>query len=66
MTDTDDPRGFQSGYNRCNSSTETQESLCQTMFVNHIDGSSLFSFPSLVLTLYTDFCLWAPGPPNST
>ncbi|KAJ7897002.1 hypothetical protein B0H13DRAFT_816069 [Mycena leptocephala] len=50
MTDTDDPRGFQSGYNRCNSSTETQESLCQTMFVNHID----------------DFCLWAPGPPNST
>jgi len=50
MTDTDDPRGFQTGYNRCNSSTENQESLCQTMFVNHID----------------DFCLWAPGPVNST
>ncbi|KAJ7453326.1 hypothetical protein B0H11DRAFT_2071808 [Mycena galericulata] len=50
MTDTDDPRGFQSGYNICNSTTETQESLCQTMFVNHID----------------DFCLWAPAPPNTT
>ncbi|KAJ7676537.1 hypothetical protein DFH06DRAFT_1033961 [Mycena polygramma] len=50
MTDTDDPRGFQSGYNICNSTTENQDSLCQTMFVNHID----------------DFCLWAPGPPNST
>ncbi|KAJ7656552.1 hypothetical protein B0H17DRAFT_956080 [Mycena rosella] len=50
MTDTDDPRGFQTGYNICNSTTENQDSLCQTMFVNHID----------------DFCLWAPGPPNST
>ncbi|KAJ6502840.1 hypothetical protein C8R47DRAFT_1183686 [Mycena vitilis] len=50
MTDTDDPRGFQSGYNICNSTTENQQSLCQTMFVNHID----------------DFCLWAPNPPNST
>ncbi|KAJ7611912.1 hypothetical protein DFH06DRAFT_1371753 [Mycena polygramma] len=50
MTDTDDPRGFQTGYNICNSTTENQDSLCQTMFVNHVD----------------DFCLWAPGPPNST
>ncbi|KAJ7465110.1 hypothetical protein FB451DRAFT_1262659 [Mycena latifolia] len=50
MTDTDDPRGFQSGYNQCNSTTENQDSLCQTMFMNHID----------------DFCLWAPAPPNST
>ncbi|KAJ7581834.1 hypothetical protein C8J56DRAFT_832745 [Mycena floridula] len=49
MTDTDDPRGFQTGYNICNSTTENQDSLCQTMFMNHID----------------DFCLWAPGPPNS-
>lgn len=46
MTDTDDPRGFQTGYNQCNSTTENQQSLCQTMFVNHID----------------DFCLWAPNP----
>jgi len=50
MTDTDDPRGFQSGYNQCNATTENQQSLCQTMFVNHID----------------DFCLWAPNPPNAT
>ncbi|KAJ7032732.1 hypothetical protein C8F04DRAFT_1184693 [Mycena alexandri] len=50
MTDTDDPRGFQTGYNRCNSTTENQQSLCQTMFVNHID----------------DFCLWAPNPVNAT
>ncbi|KAJ6622108.1 hypothetical protein B0H10DRAFT_2015296 [Mycena sp. CBHHK59/15] len=50
MTDTDDPRGFQSGYNICNSTTENQDSHCQTMFVNHID----------------DFCLWAPATPNTT
>ncbi|KAJ7081586.1 hypothetical protein B0H15DRAFT_890125 [Mycena belliarum] len=50
MTDRDDPRGFQSGYNICNSTTENQNSLCQTMFVNHMD----------------DFCLWAPAPPNSS
>ncbi|KDQ52651.1 hypothetical protein JAAARDRAFT_39905 [Jaapia argillacea MUCL 33604] len=41
-------RGTQQGYNLCNSTTENQQSLCQTSFVNHID----------------DFCLWAPpkGP----
>ncbi|KAF8171069.1 hypothetical protein K438DRAFT_1982343 [Mycena galopus ATCC 62051] len=50
MTDTDDPRGFQTGYNICNSTTETQASMCQTMFVNHID----------------DFCLWAPPAANTT
>ncbi|KAJ6548574.1 hypothetical protein B0H19DRAFT_190524 [Mycena capillaripes] len=50
MTDTDDDRGFQTGYNQCNSTTENQDSRCQTMFVNHID----------------DFCLWAPVSPNST
>ncbi|KAH8817885.1 hypothetical protein DL96DRAFT_1623629 [Flagelloscypha sp. PMI_526] len=50
MTDTDDPRGAQTGYNICNSTTENQDSMCQTMFVNHID----------------DFCLWAPQKPGST
>jgi hypothetical protein len=50
MTDTDNPRGFQTGYNQCNSTTENQDSMCQTAFVNHID----------------DFCLWAPAKPNST
>jgi len=41
-------RGTQSGYNRCNSTTENQKSMCQTAIINSID----------------DFCLWAPpsGP----
>lgn len=41
-------RGTQFGYNRCNSTTENQKSLCQTAIINSID----------------DFCLWAPpnGP----
>ncbi|KAK7023346.1 hypothetical protein R3P38DRAFT_3270916 [Favolaschia claudopus] len=43
MTDADDPRGFRIGSNRCNSTTENQDSLCQTIFVNHID----------------DWCVWA-------
>ncbi|KAF5374435.1 hypothetical protein D9615_009040 [Tricholomella constricta] len=42
-------RGGQTGYNRCNSTTEGQNSLCQTAFTNSID----------------DFCLWAPINPNS-
>ncbi|GAA6024978.1 hypothetical protein JCM8202_002172 [Rhodotorula sphaerocarpa] len=43
-------RGHQLGYNRCNSSTENQDSLCQTAIINSID----------------DFCLWAPPRPNET
>ncbi|KAI0090900.1 hypothetical protein BDY19DRAFT_904430 [Irpex rosettiformis] len=43
-------RGPQTGYNRCNASTENQDSLCQTAHVNNL----------------TDFCLWAPPMPNST
>jgi hypothetical protein len=41
-------RGTQFGFNRCNSTTENQKSLCQTAIINSID----------------DFCLWAPpsGP----
>jgi len=50
MTDTDDPRGFETNYNICNSTTQNQESLCGTMFVNHAD----------------DWCLWAPPLWNST
>jgi hypothetical protein len=49
QADTDDGiRGRQSGYNRCNSTTENQQSLCQTAIINSID----------------DFCIWAPptGP----
>jgi hypothetical protein len=45
-----DGRGPQAGYNICNSTTENQDSLCQTGFINHID----------------DFCLFAPPKPNTT
>ncbi|KAK9895459.1 hypothetical protein P389DRAFT_93429 [Cystobasidium minutum MCA 4210] len=48
--DTDSgPRGTQQGYNLCNATTEGQESLCQTGFINSIE----------------DFCLWAPPEPDS-
>ncbi|TDL25751.1 hypothetical protein BD410DRAFT_826357 [Rickenella mellea] len=42
-------RGSQFGYNKCNATTENQDSLCQTSFLNALD----------------DFCLWAPSKPNS-
>ncbi|KAH8818879.1 hypothetical protein DL96DRAFT_374042 [Flagelloscypha sp. PMI_526] len=42
-------RGVQFGFNRCNSTTENQESNCQTGFVNSLD----------------DFCLWSAPKPNS-
>jgi len=41
-------RGTQFGYNICNSTTENQQSDCQTAIINAID----------------DFCLWAPPNPN--
>ncbi|KAF9553480.1 hypothetical protein CPC08DRAFT_713723 [Agrocybe pediades] len=43
-------RGTQTGYNICNSTTENQDSLCQTSFFNDA----------------TDFCLWAPSKPGET
>jgi hypothetical protein len=42
-------RGTQTGYNICNSTTQGQESLCQTAIINSLD----------------DFCLWGPPEPNS-
>jgi hypothetical protein len=33
-------RGGQSGYNICNSTTEGQTSMCQTSYVNGLDGAS--------------------------
>ncbi|CAE6507233.1 unnamed protein product [Rhizoctonia solani] len=48
-TDTGGERGAQYGYNVCNSTTESQTSLCQTAMINSID----------------DFCLWGPPEPNS-
>ncbi|KAH7339427.1 hypothetical protein B0J17DRAFT_655089 [Rhizoctonia solani] len=48
--DTDNgERGTQYGFNQCNSTTENQQSNCQTAVVNSID----------------DFCLWGPPEPNS-
>ncbi|KAF8582331.1 hypothetical protein K439DRAFT_1351531 [Ramaria rubella] len=46
----DGPRGVQTGYNLCNSTTEGPNSLCQTATVNNLD----------------DFCIWGPPKPNST
>jgi hypothetical protein len=43
-------RGNQLGYNICNSTTENQNSLCQTSYFNGLD----------------DFCLWAPSEPGKT
>ncbi|KAG8723506.1 hypothetical protein FRC09_003065 [Ceratobasidium sp. 395] len=43
-------RGPQFGFNICNSTTENQQSNCQTAFVNSLD----------------DFCLWAPATANSS
>ncbi|KAH8798400.1 hypothetical protein DL96DRAFT_1509396 [Flagelloscypha sp. PMI_526] len=42
-------RGEQAGYNICNSTTQNQDSLCQTAIVNSID----------------DFCIWSAQKPNS-
>ncbi|EJD43394.1 hypothetical protein AURDEDRAFT_145485 [Auricularia subglabra TFB-10046 SS5] len=42
-------RGAQSGYNRCNSTTAGQESMCQTAILNSLD----------------DFCLWGPPKPDT-
>ncbi|RDX43562.1 hypothetical protein OH76DRAFT_1328989, partial [Lentinus brumalis] len=51
QADTDNlVRGTQQGYNRCNSTTEGPDSMCQTATVNHLD----------------DWCLWAPPKPDST
>lgn len=44
------PRGPQAGYNRCNSSTEGPESMCQTMYIND----------------FTDFCMWSSPRTNDT
>ena len=42
-------RGYQSGYNICNSTTEGDSSLCQTMVQNSIMGQcSVFSTPAPV------------------
>ncbi|KXN91127.1 hypothetical protein AN958_02904 [Leucoagaricus sp. SymC.cos] len=49
-TDTGLIRGVQAGYTICNLTTEIQDSLCQTSFINDVE----------------DFCLCAAIKPNST
>ena len=44
------PRGPQLGYNLCNSTTENQSSLCQTLVMNSL----------------SDFCIWSSPKPNDT
>lgn len=43
------PRGQQQGYNRCNATTQNQDSMCQTTFMNSIQ----------------EFCLWGASKPES-
>ncbi|EPS93600.1 hypothetical protein FOMPIDRAFT_1084629, partial [Fomitopsis schrenkii] len=43
-------RGNQVGYNKCNSTTENQDSYCQTLVANGLD----------------DFCLWSSPKQNDT
>ncbi|KLO17170.1 hypothetical protein SCHPADRAFT_937208 [Schizopora paradoxa] len=43
-------RGPQAGFNQCNSTTENQQSECQTMFLNNLG----------------DFCMWSSGQPDDT
>ena len=59
-------RGTQSGFNICNSTTENQQSNCQTSFLNSIDGNHLVMISRSLFTPPIDFCLWAPPAPNST
>ncbi|KAF8643147.1 hypothetical protein AX16_009191 [Volvariella volvacea WC 439] len=42
-------RGGQYGYNICNSTTQNQDSRCQTALINNIE----------------DFCIWGPPEPDS-
>ena len=56
-------RGTQLGYNICNSTTENQQSLCQTSWLNALDGALIVSTKYTPLSNHlqrTDFCLWAP------
>ncbi|KAH9468465.1 hypothetical protein Pst134EA_009009 [Puccinia striiformis f. sp. tritici] len=43
------PRGTQQGYNKCNATTQNQDSMCQTTFINSIQ----------------EFCLWGASKPDS-
>ena len=60
---------MQTGYNICNSTTQNQDSLCQTSFFTSLDGNEHLHPLTRSITnslRNTDFCLWAPSEPNST
>ncbi|BGP39941.1 hypothetical protein JCM10450v2_003921 [Rhodotorula kratochvilovae] len=58
QADTDNgERGRQVGYNRCNETTQGQESLCQTAVINRYRARS-------TAVSIDDFCLWAPPTPG--
>lgn len=57
------PRGPQSGYNRCNSTTEGPNSQCQVSYLA-TTVSNTFSFlldhcQTLILNSIDDFCMWS-------
>ncbi|KAH7087970.1 hypothetical protein BKA62DRAFT_745729 [Auriculariales sp. MPI-PUGE-AT-0066] len=41
-------RGIQVGFNKCNSTTQTQDSMCQTIVVNSIDDFCIYIPPTLM------------------
>ena len=58
-------RGPQSGYNICNSTTEGQSSMCQTAFINAIDGKQgLRVFGSSRSSPHRLVCLGSPQRPH--
>jgi hypothetical protein len=69
-TDTNLIRGQQFGFNICNSTTQNQDSDCQTSFLNSLDGispsPSSFLLQLFIPFFFLDFCLWGPAKPNST
>ncbi|XP_006459700.1 hypothetical protein AGABI2DRAFT_177546 [Agaricus bisporus var. bisporus H97] len=63
-TDTGLIRGFQHGYNQCNSTTEGPNSLCQTSFINSIDDFVFGPPANPDLWSLTRKARWLHGAPN--
>ncbi|KAF5374201.1 hypothetical protein D9758_004626 [Tetrapyrgos nigripes] len=61
-----DGRGPQSGYNICNSTTEGQDSLCQTGFqLDDRTHAHAVLVPADTSCSLADFCIFAPPEPDS-
>lgn len=58
-------RGGQIGFNRCNASTEGQSSLCQTSFLNSVDGTIFVSCHLMLFNGMNAIRLLLVGPPKS-